>query len=552
MTRITRLAAALGIVIAGLMLPAAPALGAPVASPDPSVCENTFYQSSARELFELTTPYTPPALRAFPPTCTSRLIAEPFDDGQGASFSYSMVWYDIEWSEFVAIMRAMEDAGYGDAGTISSIDLAGDGAQLLDGEPWDADALAGMDPVDNATAVYGRNTPRADGTFHTETVSVSYTDGDIYLNDVAWQVPTLVIGVISSARYDGTDLDDPSVLSTLPTIAEAAPTPTGWAVLGTGSLMLMLVVGYPSSLLNSVIGSRYSRLVDGWAAKRRARAEARATKKDGNVAPRRAPGWLIWPGLAVAAILGAFVDPDFGWNGMSARVVLSLFLSFLLFNLLTWWVVRRVARRLEPESQPYLRLRWGSLVLVALAVLVSRLLELEPGVIFGLVAGVAYAVALTSTRSAQIVLVGSGIGLGLAAIAWVAYSILAPATAGTDNPVLIFLIEFLAGVTIKGVSSLPLSLLPIVGFDGAKLLKWRRLVWAGAYAVGLAAFMIVLVSIPKAWGEIPGDFVRWLIIFGVYAVLAIVVWVINAVLLKRKPAGKEVPRDEQPDAITID
>ena len=42
MTRITRLAAALGIVIAGLVLPAAPALGAPVASPDPSVCENTF------------------------------------------------------------------------------------------------------------------------------------------------------------------------------------------------------------------------------------------------------------------------------------------------------------------------------------------------------------------------------------------------------------------------------------------------------------------------------------------------------------------------------
>jgi hypothetical protein len=213
--------------------------------------------------------------------------------------------------------------------------------------------------------------------------------------------------------------------------------------------------------------------------------------------------------------------------------------------------VRRVARRLEPASQPYLRLRWGSLVLVALAVLVSRLLELEPGVIFGLVAGVAYAVALTSTRSAQIVLVGSGIGLGLAAIAWVAYSILAPATAGTDNPVLIFLIEFLAGVTIKGVSSLPLSLLPIVGFDGAKLLKWRRLAWAVAYAVGLAAFMIVLVSIPKAWGEIPGDFVRWLIVFGVYAVLAIAVWIINAVLLKRKPVT-EAPLDEQPDAITID
>jgi hypothetical protein len=93
--------------------------------------------------------------------------------------------------------------------------------------------------------------------------------------------------------------------------------------------------------------------------------------------------------------------------------------------------------------------------------------------------------------------------------------------------------------------------LPLGALDGAKIVKWRRVVWAVAYALGLAAFMLVLVTIPKAWGEIPGDFVRWLILFGTYALVAVVAWVINTVLLKKRPP-KETPIGEQPDAITID
>ena len=75
--------------------------------------------------------------------------------------------------------------------------------------------------------------------------------------------------------------------------------------------------------------------------------------------------------------------------------------------------------------------------------------------------------------------------------------------------------------------------------------------WGAAYAVGLAAFMLVLLTIPKAWGEVPGDFVRWVLLFGGYAVVVVVIWIVNTVLLKRKPP-KETPIGEQPDAITID
>jgi len=257
----------------------------------------------------------------------------------------------------------------------------------------------------------------------------------------------------------------------------------------------------------------------------------------------------MWPGFALAAVLGALVDPDFGWNLMSLRLVGSLFLSFVLFNLAAWWVVRRVAVRLQPDADPYLRFRWGSLFLVVTAVLIARVLGLEPGVIFGLVAGIAYATALQAAKSAIVTIVGSAFGLVLALVAWIGYSLLAPQP--IDDAVYLFVVEFLAGVTVKGVSTLPLSLLPLGNLEGAKLFGWRKPAWGLAYVVGLAAFMIVLATVPKSWGEVP-DFLRWAWVFGAYALVAVIVWAVNARMLAKKPLPPEKEQGDQPDAITID
>jgi hypothetical protein len=375
--------------------------------------------------------------------------------------------------------------------------------------------------------------------------------------DPTLSAPAFTIDVLANQRYGTTRINDPSVLSDLRTITDAVPTPVQTGVIAGGAVVLMLIIGWPAALLNSVVGSRYDGLVR-WLQRRFRRKPKPADDKAPDEAaapggkPSRLPGWLMWPGFALAAIIGAFVDPDFGWNPMSIRVVLTLFVSFVLFNLVTWAIVRVIARRLQPDSEPVLRFRWGSLFLVILAVVVARLLQLEPGIIFGLVAGVAYGTALRASRSAIIALAGSGFGLALALVAWVGYSLLAPTAAlSPGNVPLIVGTEFLAAVTVKGVSSLPLALLPLGNLDGAKVAKWRKVAWAVAYAIGLAAFMLVLLTIPKAWGEIPGDFARWLILFGSYALLAVVLWIVNAAWVKRRPP-KETPIGEQPDAITID
>lgn len=544
-------------------------IGMPLAAvADEADCEGNAYTDSSYEYIDVDRRFVPPPLRGIPWDCAIRPIGDEFvetllPDGRYAeSVQYSAFYVGMTFDELVAFFRAWEESGYADAGEINIVD-DGTGSQSAD---LGADGLAALDPQPgfvNARFSNGPEVPEP-STVGSNIYEFQWTDGERFQSRFGIEgVPILFVTIVLTEPYvDGTGLDDPSTLSDLATIQDKAPTPGQWAVIGTGSVMLMLVVGWPSTLLNSVVGSRYQQLVR-WVTSRFRRKAADADgapgvgsgpEAAGAVAGRprqsRLPGWLMWPGFALAAILGAFVDPDFGWNAMSARLVVTLFLSFLLFNLAAWAIVRRVAVRLQPDSDPYLRFRWGSLVLVVVAVVVARLLGLEPGVIFGLVAGIAYATTLQAARSAIITIVGSAFGLVLALVAWVGYSLLAPVP--IDNFAYVFLVEFLAGVTVKGVSTLPLSLLPLGNLEGAKLFGWRKVVWGASYAVGLAAFMLVLLTIPKAWGEIPGDFVKWLVLFGAYALFAIVVWAVNAWRLTKKPLPPEKEQGEQPDAITID
>jgi hypothetical protein len=120
----------------------------------------------------------------------------------------------------------------------------------------------------------------------------------------------------------------------------------------------------------------------------------------------------------------------------------------------------------------------------------------------------------------------------------VLYSVVAPIAGGAPgNAPLVFVTEFLSGVTIEGVSSLPLALLPLAALDGADLLKWKKWVWGVGYAVGLAAFMLVLLTIPASWGTMPGDFFRWIGLFLGYAVVAVALWIINTALTKKREAA---------------
>jgi hypothetical protein len=490
--------AIVSVLLAALAVVALPT----AAAADEAECAGTYLASGGRELFDLEQRYLPPPLRAFPADCASRVEGRPFDDGSDAFITYDLLYVDVAFDEFVAIMRSFQNAGWFET-VVVNVDGA---AQTLD-----ADGLAALPGASSASARF------SNAATSTDIIAIEYgASADL---DPTLTSSSLLIEIQARDPYTATGLADPSVLSSLKSIFDVTLNGPQLGVLAGTSVMLMLVVGYPGSLLGSVVSARY----DSVAAWLRRRAPA--------VKRRTPPRWLVWPGFALAAVIGGFVDPAFGINGMSLRMLVSGFLGFLVFNLATWTLVKAVMRRVQPDGKPYIKFRWGSLVILVLAVVVARLLEFQPGVIFGLVSGLAFGLTLAASRDALVILLGSGFGLVAAALGWIGYSLLAPVAPG--DPVLVFFTEFLSGVTIEGVSSLPLALLPLAALDGAALLKWRKWAWAVAYTVGLAAFMLVLLNVPGSFGEVKGDFVRWIAIFLVFAVVAVAVWAVDNYLSVR-------------------
>lgn len=132
----------------------------------------------------------------------------------------------------------------------------------------------------------------------------------------------------------------------------------------------------------------------------------------------------------------------------------------------------------------------------------------------------------------------------VAIIAWIADSILAPAwAADQSNAVLLSVSEFCSAITIEGVATLPLALLPFVNFEDFELIEWKRWVWMIAYLVGVCLFIVVLVPVPESWAAAAGSLLLWVLIFAGFAgfaILAMAIWGID--IGARRRAAHRSPR----------
>ena len=308
--------------------------------------------------------------------------------------------------------------------------------------------------------------------------------------------------------------DAPSVLSATVAVQDAGLS-VGHALLAAAvTIILLLIVGYPSHLLSSTLGDakNYDRLFG--------RPIAWWKKVAGRVRRPKLTGWApIAVGMMAATIIAGFVDPGFGFNLGSLRMLASVAIAFAVQNLLGWWLTRRALRITDPELKPGIRFRFGSLPILLLAVVASRLVGFEPGMVFGLLVGLSFGAQLAKARQARVVLVGSGYAFGLAIVGWLGYSMVAGAAGSATGWWTTF-----ASETLSGIAALPIALLPMAFADGGALFAWKKRVWALCYGIGLFAFLVILLPLPFSWGEVAAPLAAWVGLYVAYAVLAIGVW----------------------------
>ena len=332
----------------------------------------------------------------------------------------------------------------------------------------------------------------------------------------AQSAPSAPSSPSESAKVNRDDLAAPSALTNaLRTLQQVLSSPVVLVTAAGSGAALLLFVAFPAELLNATLATQYERLFGRlrmlklrWLQRLRARL-ARRPFVSGTAM------------IAFSALAFGFVDPHFGFDVTSLRLVLALgialFIVGYLSNAMTSWIVREkwhIGASLEAKPL--------ALILTVVGVLLSRLMGFSPGFLIGLILGISLTSAASAVQRSRMVMLHTGIILGLGISAWVGYSAL---IAGTDSQPDSFLralaIDTLAAVTAEGVTALLVGLLPFRFLEGQELFETSKPRWAATYFVVLVVFCLIVLPDAANWEELGASLWTWFAVLVGFTVVSL-------------------------------
>ena len=182
--------------------------------------------------------------------------------------------------------------------------------------------------------------------------------------------------------------------------------------------------------------------------------------------------------LALLGLIYGFLSPDFGLNPESVILFVSLviglgFMTYFSEGSASFLAIRRYRARAD------VRLFGTAVVVAIVAVVLSRSVTFQPGLVYGFIASavIVAPVALARRDDATLVLVPA---LGLLAVSVLAWLLLTPVrtmadTDGSWPPALAETI--LAMIVIAGLEGLVVTMIPLRFMDGAAVMGWSRVAW---------------------------------------------------------------------------
>ncbi len=283
----------------------------------------------------------------------------------------------------------------------------------------------------------------------------------------------------------------------LSTIATALPTPdeafASVAVVAVGvgiSIGAILFITFPSQLFNLTFEENYAEIRE--LLQRKVKWAIRP-KKTSDTSRRSVTDWIKFVVVVlVGALFGGLLDPHFGTSVGTLDTYVAVVLAISLgatFPALVTYQYHRL--RHEDRSWRLQALPLG-LGVAAICVLISRLAQFEPGYLYGVICGVAFATRLTTTQRGHIVALCSLTTLAVAVLAWLLWL---PVTGAAQQPGaffgLVILDDLLAAIFVSGLVGSAIGLLPLRFLPGWDLRQWHRGVWLGCF--GLAMFGVIEV-----------------------------------------------------------
>jgi hypothetical protein len=280
------------------------------------------------------------------------------------------------------------------------------------------------------------------------------------------------------------------------------------------TMALLLLVTFPSELFNKTLEEHYDE-VRGWfhLSPRREPVEK----------PRRARLLAFAAYVAAAGVLYSLLDPHAGLDGTTFRLWLGLAIGLATVTLL-FGLGHVLYRRHE---HGFLRVLPGTLAVGVACVVVSRLTSFEPGYLYGIVGGFAFATARSERDEGREEAVAAAWVFVAALVAWLAWLPVDHA-ADRGNPSLLLGLAdtTLSAIAVGGLEGLVLGLVPLRSLPGHKVFRWDRRVWAVMYGVVMFVFVHLLLHPSSGLGaEAHADaFLTWLGLFVGFGVVSVAFW----------------------------
>jgi hypothetical protein len=270
------------------------------------------------------------------------------------------------------------------------------------------------------------------------------------------------------------------------------------AVLGTNlalTILVLLTFGLTSSLFNSTIKANRAE-IDGWvaAAGRRVDPIGRALAGVAGAATR-VPGrrYLARPLrlvliLVLTGVVYGFLSPDFGFDAGGAVLFGSIVagVGFVTFLTEGGGAVLASRRFQAPAS---VRLYVAAVLIAVVCVVLSRLMDFQPGIMYGFIASnvIAATVVLDRRRGAFLVLIPTLALLAASLAAWLLLPAVAPPGGAAGAWWQVLLQAALVTIFVAGIEGAFYAMIPLTFMDGVAVFEWSKWAWAGMF--GLATFL---------------------------------------------------------------
>ena len=189
---------------------------------------------------------------------------------------------------------------------------------------------------------------------------------------------------------------------------------------------------------------------------------------------------------ATAASIAACIEA--GHGAWIVKLILMMFagVGFVTFMSQGGGAFLASRRMRAPAS---VRLYVAAVVIALICVGMTRFMDFQPGILYGFVASsvIAGTVVLDRRQSATLVIVPALALLAASLLAWALIPSIRPLAETEGSWWLVLLQAALVTIFVAGIEGLFYAMIPITFMDGATVLEWNKLAWAGLF--GLATFL---------------------------------------------------------------